>query len=624
MKEYYDIAVIGESMAGKSTWIANLFQGDIAKKLRSLSTQNQEGQTKISVYYRLQSPEEKDFHVVGIGWNQEKLAQVLKAGKYPKAFEEFMSALKIPYQSEAESVEMLLGGLDDYFQTDGYIACLRVQNPFDLLQNVINNEEIGDLEIISHVEMAGAASDEVWAEMKKYSLGWVRIRDTRGFMDETVSKMKEYLESSKKSSRQPDSSVVHQQPVPSEEELKAQYLRNLLDDRGIYDIDACVFIGIAGSNALAKKNLKAIYGPLIKYMVEKHPVFLTLRSDRLTDVCQDDTELDYESAIEQDDNGVFIQLGKNFTGFRDMRKLLHEFGLSKETGDYHTELVQKHYCELVLADIQTEGITEDESCLFEEIYRKTAVGAFAVMLKRIQSYVAILEKVEGCLKSLNEGSGVEKVWQIFDNKFLAGIETVVVSGGEGASREEFYNRYGAPYITKVLAKKVCEPYRGGLVGVRGGLTTQMWVGGRVGDVAIAYLETAYRIREEMHKNLTEIWAEEIKSKNMWTENGKDAEDIERVKQCLKLFFKRKSDQKIEHLSSVGRMIHREYLESAYNSTREELEIEGERIGKYLDELKELPNNREWSAQQREMWVSERYEMSVEYQMLYDMLKSSLI
>lgn len=37
MNDYYDIAVVGESMAGKTTWIASHFRKDVGSRSRSRS-----------------------------------------------------------------------------------------------------------------------------------------------------------------------------------------------------------------------------------------------------------------------------------------------------------------------------------------------------------------------------------------------------------------------------------------------------------------------------------------------------------------------------------------------------------------------------------------------------------
>ena len=88
---------ISDSLLGCQGGIGMRKYYDIAGKLLELSEQNQEGQTKISVYYNLQSPEENIFHVVEIGWNREMLAQILSKGKYPESLESLMRSLKMPY-----------------------------------------------------------------------------------------------------------------------------------------------------------------------------------------------------------------------------------------------------------------------------------------------------------------------------------------------------------------------------------------------------------------------------------------------------------------------------------------------------------------------------------------------
>ena len=94
MKDFYDIAVMGESMAGKSTWIASLFREDIAIKLSSISHDNTEGQTKIASRYNLLNPEQERLIIQSIGWDEEKLASVYHKNLYPDLIEKLDKKFK--------------------------------------------------------------------------------------------------------------------------------------------------------------------------------------------------------------------------------------------------------------------------------------------------------------------------------------------------------------------------------------------------------------------------------------------------------------------------------------------------------------------------------------------------
>lgn len=597
MKEYYDIAVVGESMAGKSTWIASLFREDIAGKLQKLSKENREGQTKISVYYRLHNPEGNDFQVVGIGWKLEALAKVLKGDKYPQAFRKLMISLKMPYQDATEMEEdMLQSGLADYFQTEEYISCIHTQEPFSFLRDVVNNEEIRELGTIAYVETDGAASDEAWAEISRYGVEWIRMRDTRGFLAETESEMLKYLEWAK---------------CPS------TYSGKLLDDRGIYDVDACVLMGMAGTNTLSKKLLKSIYGPPLRNILEKYPVFLVIRSDRLIDICQNASELNYDAVIEKNEAGTFRCLGKPFMGSCDLHKLLQECGLRKNSGVPQTDLAQEYYSELIFADIPTEGIPEEERRKYAAICRMTVIGAFSEMLRSMRSYERVLNKAEVILNSLSKDRRAKMERQIFDEIFDGRIDLITILPDK---RHEFAS-YCFKRRSKGLAEKVHGAYYGGLVGMQGGLTTGKKGGGLVGDAAIDFLETAYRIRDHIYHKLAEKLTEEItiKSNQSAAENEKDFIETKLIKNYLTLYFEQEVEEDFQWLSRTDKKIPRERLRSAYEKTRQELDINENRSDTYCAEFESPPAGGEWSEQMKKQWLDDRHGISVVKRMLYHIL-----
>lgn len=61
--ENYNIAVIGESMVRKSTWIASLYENDVGKRLISMCMENTKRQTKICTRYILQAQAGCVFHI---------------------------------------------------------------------------------------------------------------------------------------------------------------------------------------------------------------------------------------------------------------------------------------------------------------------------------------------------------------------------------------------------------------------------------------------------------------------------------------------------------------------------------------------------------------------------------
>lgn len=597
MKNSYDIAVVGESMAGKSTWIANLFDEDITKQLKSICELNQEGQTKIPVYYWLENLRGKKLGVKSIGWNLELLSKTLKEEEKQKCVQRLIELLNLPTGFDLTTEDDIQGEieyiLEKYLQSDEYMVCIEELQTVEFISTICNGSKIGELGIISYVEIYGAANADVWNMIKDFGLESVKIRDTRGFLDETEDKMQEFLESAKQNYRKENESIRNTQF--DEVDKNDEYLQKLLDDRGIYGVDACVFMSVAGSNALSKKNNKRIYGPLIKNMLEKNPTFLVVRADKLTEIYAGNSDISYEESISKGENGKYIQLGKFFTGFSDLRALLKEYGLHEKSEDYRTDIARKHYKELVLANIPLEDFTETEMQEMGEIYRKSALGVFTEVLYGVQEYYKNIEEAERCLEALNRDH-TEKLKKLYDKEFDSNI--FLHSGEWGYCNHKFY------YVTKYLSNKVQESYYGGMVGVHGGLTTWITGHGRVGAAAIDFLETAYKLRKDLHSQLVDELEPEIKSyiQQRCGNNIDISQEVKLTKQNLMLKFDKEIEANFERLSCTNRMIPRKYLKTAYENTRKYLEVSHNYIGKYLPELKECFHDKKWEDDRHQMSV----------------------
>lgn len=190
----------------------------------------------------------------------------------------------------------------------------------------------------------------------------------------------------------------------NEEENK--YIQNLLDDRGIYGVDACIFMSVVNSNALLKANNKKIYKPIIQYMLKKCPTFLTIRSDRMTEKLNDEKNCTTYKDVLND----LIQ-NEQFTGFIALEKLLKELGLFSKSKDYMTQIAHKHYKKLILADIAFRGSdygdTIDDSIDTQDmqnqvdissLYLKSVIGAFSEIIENINSYYEDLNKAKQLYK----------------------------------------------------------------------------------------------------------------------------------------------------------------------------------------------------------------------------------
>ena len=604
MKNSYDIAVIGESMAGKSTWISSLFRDDIGKKLGSEILKNTIGQTKITIRYILHNKEY--FGIGDIRCNCEHMAQCIKEKKSEKAVKIIKEVLKIPSECCSGKEEEIAEKLKKYFESDNYQHLLKSLCPFDLISKLANELSIGESGMISHIAISGPANDATIKILQDYHLEEITIRDTRGFLDESEEKMQEYLNHVKREREKKESDKTVINP-PTEEEKKKQYLQQLLDDRDVNRIDACIIMAKGGSNALNKRNNKSIYGPLIKNMLEKYPTFLVIRADKITEVYDENPDISYKEAIAKDEKGQFILLGRRFSGFKELRALLKDYGLFEKSDNLQTDIARKHYKELVLAEVDLsesdqQEIGEINLTEIITLYRKTALGALTEILSGIQEYFKNIEIANSCLKALSKKQP-EILKQLFDEHFDRNIYKY--SDNWGFTNGLF------EYVTKYLSDKVAaEPYYGNIVGIFGGLTTWIPGEGRVGQAAIDFLQTAYKVQENLFPKLVNGLEPEIRlyAEQRYTKEKDIQEAVILLKRNILLKYRRDMDTNFERLSCTSRMIPRYYLEIACEQVKQELEVRPGYIGKYLKELE--------TKFADERWLQDRYQMSVVKRVLW--------
>lgn len=555
MKRSYDIAVVGESMSGKSSWIASLFTEEIERKLKSVCRENTEGQTKVAVYYNVCAAE-VSLRLADIKWNQEQMENWKDKDGACVTMERLKDILGICPDSMEE--------MSRFVEEESFQKAVREADPVQFLIKVVNDEAVLKEGFISHIELEGSGSEAVREMLERYGQESILLRDTRGFLDESIDQWKTMLDQAGKAADQ------NINPEYRRGESKEECIRKMLDDRGVYGIDGCIFMTISNSVALQKKRIKEIYGPLIQSLLEKYPVFLVGRNDDFTR--QMAAERKYRETYR--DCCSRIMEDEFFSGFDDIRGLLEEYG---QEGDYVTALARKHYKELLVANLP-KGKWEK----YKELYRGSAEGALEEILKGVSAYRADLDKAEKCMQEIMAEYG-DKAQQIYDRLFLENIRFY----------EDVYV-YGAKYkyFFASLAKKIQGEYFGGLVGVRGGLSTPVPGGGHVGDAAIDILEAAYRIKEDIYRNLIEELTPAIyKYMEGVSAEDKDMDDVVwKMKQRLTENYQYKQDHNFERLSITGRMIPRTYLKNAYDAARKELGVSESGITYYLKELSEPLKN----------------------------------
>lgn len=529
-KERFNIAVVGESMAGKSSWIASLYAEEITDRLKEICRLNSEGQTKVVTHYVIVNDTSEPLTVTDIGWSEEITEN--EALKTIKAF--------FGWEKSGKAAESFRG---PEFKTS-----LAHADPIKVLKNLVNKEEIAGSGIITSIELTGGASAETCAILTKYAQNRICIKDTRGFLDETTDKMAGWLKERKdKGNKEED------------------YIQKLLDDRGIYGIDACVFMSVANANALNKKQVKGIYGPLIRELLMKYPTFLVIREPQLT---KELSKPDGRPYIECCDKIISDSF---FSGFDSIRALLDECGFNDPSPDYRTAIAHKHYKELLLANIAQKRIVEDR-----DIYRKSAVGVLDEVLKGVVKYLKDIKDAAEFLKKMR--NPLVEMKKIFDAYFDGSIDQYA----PGKYRSSVHYCLPSALVSKIQGPFYTRGNCVGMVGAYGGLTTYI-EGRRVGQVAIDLLESAYDLKDYLYrKYVDDISFAEIRA--LLPKGADSEEEAKKMRQKIAEKYQRDLDSNFEILSRTTRMIPRWYLEEAYERTRSDLEISEGKIGKYLREF----------------------------------------
>lgn len=574
-EKIYDIAVIGESMAGKSTWISALCREDVAEMLEEIHRENKQGQTKVAAHYLLRNTE-TEFCIESVKWNYEKLIDFLQAGQNEQ-MEKLFAPLGLSIEKflgESYQGEDMEAELEEYLESGKTKEIIRSsQNLPEFIKNVVNDKAFGESEIISCIEFSVAAAPEIWKEISDRGLSYVKIRDTRGLLDESAGRMQELLEKVKK--EQEKRKEEHRDALDKETDLQEECIQEMLDERGIFGTHAVIFMSTPNANALSKESMREIYGPMIAHLLGKHPVFLMVRTDELTKLM----EQNYASYQE---NCNQILKDKYFSGLDDLRKLLEDYRkMSDGEKNYKFDIAKKNYHELLLVDISQTMMEESEDWN-KEIYRPCVSAAFGEVMEGIGHYHESLETAKQCLAEI--ANPTVKLKELYDTYYWGRIKCYY----EEEVEDKYYHSGMFGFRTRELAEKLIGPYKGGMVGKRGGLTTYI-PGGmiRVGEYAIDILETVYWLEEYLLDELEEKLKPELEEYvSQKVEADRVSEATREEKENLRKHFKRLREMNFEKLSCTKRMVPRGYLEKVCKQSKEYYEKKSFASGEGFSELKE--------------------------------------
>lgn len=485
-----DIALVGASMAGKTTFIASLYSKAINGYLRKKCLENNSGQTKIKVFYAFE--ESGDLRIKNIGISKEKWN-----GASDEIKEKLRSFLRL---TEAEEEK-----LKDYSRDNECELEKNLTDVSEFYDEIINSKEVMDSEVLTKVTVSGGAAEKVWKCIQELKLDEVVIRDTRGLMDETdefEERFKEICDS-----RRQDKTITSALGDGDGSDREEEMMKALLNERGIVGADICMFMTSGGQDGLGLEKNRKRYGFILQEIVNNMIVAIVAQdpilTDKLTSISEEkrmDTYLEWlDQGMDENYNFNAPEIKRSSGSCKVLRELLSDNGLFEHkspNAEYHDELMKQHFCQYLVARVN--AWEEDE-----DIYLDTAYATFRMVLNKAVSYKKELEEF---LR--------KKSFLLVKKNFLKAFEDYYWNCIPDGSLRRYKNDDGQVhwetdflgYLVADMAEKIRKSlqehnsYRGYQVengyvfrmfGERDGLTTRIKGQGMKGKFAIDLLENAY-------------------------------------------------------------------------------------------------------------------------------------
>ncbi|ONI41559.1 hypothetical protein AN639_00245 [Candidatus Epulonipiscium fishelsonii] len=440
-----EIAVVGVSNAGKSTFIGALYHSNICNKLRKKALTNKgQGQTKILVHYQLDRQldriERSDtLEIAAIKWNEDKIISILTNKESAKSlcsslgFDEAVIEGKL----DEDNLKELLEEAE---------TILKYEDIDTIFDNYINNKELQQAGIISCIVLSGSPSEAINNIMSNYGFEKIVLRDTRGLLDGDLK-------------RQVTNELNEENPSTSEVETIDQ-----VAERGLIGVNACILMN--GNNATMTESTAELYDAIFNAIANKMPTFLVEKS--ITLLRELEMGKDYYNALKDPDVTDY--------SFEHMEEILKKYDFSKDSSPLtiSQELIQRHFKKMLLADIAKSMEKLDHSEENTEKY-----------IQRYNLYIytvnAVMGEVLKALSALRET--IRDAFNIFKDHKMT-----IMYGFLTCYKNEFLSSirmWGAPSCVRLdskivendctsnIAKKIVGyiDYYGEMVGIRGGLTS---------------------------------------------------------------------------------------------------------------------------------------------------------
>jgi len=335
--------------------------------------------------------------------------------------------------------------------------------------------------------------------MKAYGFNTVVLRDTRGFLDESMS-------SGKKSPN--------------------------LAESGLDGIQACVFMN--GRDSVMPSLARDMYGDFVKSIFESVPTFIIEQSGYLTGKLEDcDVNENLVKAYNDAMQNPKV-LSHNFT---EIRKFLEHLGVVGKDGEATNQLIEANKRQLLLPEIaELKSKEKDYDSDEYKLYIVCEMEVFERILKSLADFRELLNKIIYFFDDSNKVADFQDaVLSVFEEVHFADIVTDYKNGDRNKSV------YVRPITNDFnMANRLDDLVKCSLLGPRGGITSKSDGYYDYGHTA-TFAVTAWKALNEIivdfnlvdnYTALADVIVNSIEISERTNENVVNAYIFE-VKQCLK-------------------------------------------------------------------------------------------
>ncbi len=593
-----EVAVIGESGVGKSTWIAGLTTKEIKGELLNKTEENFGGQTKIGIHYKLVNPEKKSEPEYYFHWNKEGLKQYYLKKIIDKTINDsvgIISALNKlgitdyvtsvidnnvisndssdkddTYEIEPYKVRK---ALDEYLQSEDYKTKIR---EIDLFKEIVNKPDLNmdvEIRLIHYISVEVPAAPIVWQKIEEAGFNSVTLCDTRGFLDGIKTDI-----------------------MRSEEWSNEKYADYMLADRGIFNAHACIYFDSGAINR-PTKEVQETYYPLIKKLLCANPFIVVKRSNNIRKYM-----LDEKNALNEDDGKLYEEAKESLDkdADSDVHNSIIDTVIDEIIGnekDLQT-MIRLNNRESVIAARKSSEESEDE------VWLKTCVGVFDDLLNAIKKDMQYINSRCDVYNGLI--SDTDKLIAAFQHLYEDEGEFCIGKAIKYWYRNEQHSHGIDEYYSRLLKPLKGEEYT--FLGIRGGYRSKIPLSERH---AINILESAY---DERYKRIiplliemnSEILTEKMRQYNISFEDLKA--ELNRCKE-------KESHQNISCFSRAGLLVNIEYFEKAFRLVRKKYNISTD------DSEDETHEHRAWfensSHDWQDFYMNKVVESFFKYLVFYD-------